>query len=271
MRTIFATIGILAVILGIVIWQFGFFSKQVNDITKKIDRATAVQRAETMIAKTKRQADSLQQRSREMKIKARTMELGVEREQEELKRFEFAVKQMAQTIKTAGLPKPSEIGMLTEEQKQTKIVFAGKEGSAMDAYNQLAKWQGEYEQKKSVLEAKRKLIANQIEVANKMLEKQKELYAAIEKIQVQLSKLETEREIAAINKELAELGATAEGVNVGDIGKILDTIQDEIDELTASAEVINEEAGKPAAGDVYTMPAISPETDGTNALDALWD
>lgn len=141
----------------------------------------------------------------------------------------------------------------------------------MDAYNQLAKWQGEYEQKKSVLEAKRKLIANQIEVANKMLEKQKELYAAIEKIQVQLSKLETEREIAAINKELAELGATAEGVNVGDIGKILDTIQDEIDELTASAEVINEEAGKPAAGDVYTMPEISPETDGANALDALWD
>ena len=271
MRTIFATIGILAVILCIVIWQFGFFSKQVSDITKKIDRATAVQRAEGMIAKTKSQADSLQERSREMKIKARTMEIGVEREQEDLNKTEFAVKQLAQTIKTAGLPRPSEIGTLTDEQKQTKIVFAGNEGTAMDAYNQLGKWQAEYEQKKSVLDAKRKLIANQNEVAAKMLEKQKELYAAIEKIQVQLSKLETEREIAAINKELAELGATAEGVNVGDIGKVLDTIQEEIDELTASAEVINEESAKPKGGDVYTMPEMSSDSDGKNPLDALWD
>lgn len=271
MKTIFATIGILALILGIVIWQFGFFSKQVNDITKRIDRATAAARAEAMIEKAKNQADSLQQRSREMKIKARTMEIGVAREQEDLNKTEFAVKQLAQTIKAAGLPRPSEIGTLTDEQKQTKIVFAGKEGTAMDAYNQLAKWQAEYEQKKSVLDAKRKLIANQNGVAVKMLEKQKVLYTAIEKIQVQLSKLETEREIAAINKELTELGATAEGVNVGEIGKVLDTIQEEIDELSATSEVINEETAKPKEGDVYSMPEMTTDSDGKNALDTLWD
>ncbi len=271
MRSIFATIGILAVILLIIIWQYGFFSKQVNEIKQKIDRATAVDRAEAMIENTKKQADSLQERSRAMKIKARSTELGVEREEDDLSKTEFAVKQLAQTIKSAGLPKPSEIGTLTDEQKKMKIVFAGNEGTAMDAYNQLGKWQAEYQQKKSVLDAKRKLIATQNEIADKMLDKQKEMYAAIDKIKVQLQQLEAGREIAAINKEMAELGATVDGVSVGDIGKVLDTIQGEIDELNASTEVISAEAGKPAGGDVFTKPEMKTEADGTNPLDTLWE
>lgn len=271
MKLFFAAMATLAVVLTLFLGQFGIFSKQINGITQKIDRATAVSRAEAMIAKSKRQADSLRQRSREMRIRARTMELSVEREQDELKRIEFAVKQLVQTIKSAGLPKPSELGTLTEEQKEMEIVFAGKHGTALDAYNQLGKWQSEYERKKSVLEAKRKLIASQNEVAENMLEKQKALYGAIEKIEVQLSKLETEREIAAINRELAELGAAAEGVNVGEIGRILDQIQVEIDELNSATEVVNAEAGKPTDGDLYSMPEISPETDSTNVLDAMWD
>ncbi|MBR0237026.1 MAG: hypothetical protein IJQ39_02935 [Thermoguttaceae bacterium] len=271
MKNIFVAIGILAVILFIAVWQFGFFYNQVKDITTKIDRATAVDRATMMIEKAKRQADSLQERSREMKIKARTMELGVEREQESLAKVEFAVKQLAQTLKTAGLPKPSELGTLTDEQKQTKIVFGGNEGTAMDAYNQLGKWKAEYTHKKAVLDAKRNLIANQNAAADSMLNKQKELYMVIDKIKIQLDKLETEREIAAINKEMAELGATAEGVNVGDIGKILDTIQDEIDHLNATAEVDNKEAGKPTNGDVYEIPEIAPSSDNANSLDSYWD
>ena len=104
-----------------------------------------------------------------------------------------------------------------------------------------------------------------------MLSKQKELYTVIEKINVQLRKLETEREIAAINKEMAKLGATAEGVNIGDIGKVLDTIQEEIDELNATTEVYNEEAGKPTGGNVFSKPDLTPAADGSNTLDALWD
>lgn len=271
MKFFLTSIVTLTVVLALLIGQFGLFGKQVNDITQKIDRATAVSRAEAMIAKWKNQADSLQQRSREMKIKARTIELGVEREEEELKKTEFAIRQLAHTIKQAGLPKPSEIGSLTDEEKQTKILFAGKEGTAMDGYNQLRLWQSEYERKKSVLDAKRKLITNQNEVADTMLVKQAEQYAAIEKMQTQLRKLETEREIMAINKELAELGAAAQGVNVGNMGKILDTIQTEIDEMSAAMDVIDKEAGKPTGGEVFSKPEIAPETDSTSSLDVLWE
>lgn len=249
MRSIFATIGILAVILLIIIWQYGFFSKQVNEIKQKIDRATAVQRAESMIEDTKKKADSLQVRSRELKTKARATELGVEREEDDLSKTESAVKQLAQTIKSAGLPtleKLSEIETLTDEQKKMKIVFAGNEGTAIDAYKLLGKWQAEYQQKKSVLDAKRKLIATQNEIADKMLDKQKEMYAAIDKIKVQLQQLEAGREIAAINKEMEELRGTVNGVSVGDIGKVFDIIQKEIDYLNASTETIRDETAKSA-------------------------
>ena len=271
MKSFFATIGILAVILVIVIWQYGFFDKQVKDVTTKIDRATAVSRAEAMIEKTKSQADSLQDRSRELKIKARAMELGVERDEENLAKVELAVKQLAQTLKTAGLPKPSELGTLTDEQKQTKILFAGREGTAMDAYNQIAKWNAEYLQKKAVLDAKRNLIARQNVAADSMISKQGELYAVIEKIKIQLANLETEREIARINAEMAELGAAEAGVNMGEIGKTLDVIQREIDELNARSDIANSEAGKPTSGDVYVIPDLAPTAEGNSALDALWD
>lgn len=271
MRSIFATIGILACILLLVVWQFGFFNKQVNDAVKKIDRATAVQRAEGMIQKTKSQADALQERSREMKIKARTLELGVERAEEDLSKTEFAMKTLAQAIKTAGLPKPSEMGTLTDEQKQAKINFAGREGTATDAYSQLSKWNTEYMQKKSVLDAKRKLIAAQNEIADKMIEKQKEMYAAIEKIKVQLAQLEAGREIAEINKQMAELGAAVDGVNVGDIGKVLDTIQSEIDELNATTEVVSAETSRPSGGNnPFDIKDITT-TNEDASLDALWE
>lgn len=271
MKNIFATIGILAVILGIIIWQFGFFNKQVNDISQRIERATAVSRAESIIAKAKSQANSLKVRSRNMKIAARTMERSVEREQKTLARTKFAVEQLAQAIKTAGLPKPSEIGALTEEQQQKKIVFGGKEGSAMEAYNQLFKWQEEYEQKNSLLDKKRELIAKRYEVAQQMLVKQKKLYSEIEKIEVQLLKLETEREIAEINVQMAKLSSLVEDVNMSEIDKNFETVQEEIDELNATAEVIREEADTPINGDVFSMPEIPSDSGGSNSLDALWD
>ena len=271
MRFIWTTIGILAVILVIAVWQFGFFHSQVKDISTKIDRATAVDRANAMIDNTQSQADSLKDRSRQLLTDARKTELSVERDEEKLVRLELAFKQLAQTLKTAGLPCPSKMGTLTDEQKQTKIVFAGREGSALDAYNQIAKWNSEFLQKKAILDAKRNLIERQRAAADSMIVKQGELYAVIEKIKIQLAKLETEREIARINAQMAELGATEAGVNIGELGKFLDVIQDEIDGLNAETDIANAEAGKPTSGDVYSIPDVASTAEGNDALDLLWN
>lgn len=271
MKTIFTTIGLLAVIILVSVWQYGFFNKQMNNAMKKLDRATAVQRAEKMIRDTQAKADGMNDRSRELKIEARSMEIGLERQQEDLAKSESAYKQMAAALKAAGLPKPSEMGTLTDEQKKTPIVFAGKSGTAADAYRQVAKWKAEYDQKKSVLDSKRKLVDARNKIANQMLDKQKEMYAYIEKIQTQLAQLDTQREVAEINKELAELGATVEGVNSGDLGKTLDTIQAEIDELNATTEVTNAEADKPTSGDTWSKDDVNNSGNPDTSLDALWD
>lgn len=271
MRATILTVGILAVILGVVGWEFGFFHKDVKGVMTQLDRATAVDRAEAMLDKTCSQADSLEARSRETKVKARVLELEANREEENLNKTRFAIEQLAQTIKAAGLPKPSEVGTLTDEQKKVRIVFVGKEGAALDAYNQLAKWQAEYEQKKEVLDAKRSLIVKLNERADLMISRQGELYAVIEKIKLQLANLETGRTLAAIDAEMAELGATVEGANVGDIGKVLDTIQGEIDELNSRADVANAEIGKPTRGDVFSKPEVSAGSNVVSSLDALWD
>ena len=52
-KNILATLGILAVVVGIAVWQFGFLSEQTAEMSKKVDRATAAARANKAIAETK--------------------------------------------------------------------------------------------------------------------------------------------------------------------------------------------------------------------------
>lgn len=271
MKSFFATVGVLAVILGVVVWNYGFFYTEIKNGMTQLDRASAVSRAEAMLDKTQQQADSMGKKEHEMKVKACTLRYEADREAKRLDRTQLACEQLANTIKAAGLPKPSEIGSLTDDQKQTRIVFAGKEGTALDAYNQLVKWHAEFEQKKEVLDAKRNLIAKLNERADQMVSKQGELYAIIEKLKLQLIRLQADRDTARLNAEMAELGATVEGVNVGEIGKILDTIQGEIDTYNAQADVANAEIGKQTNGDVFSKPEISSASNSVSYLDALWD
>ena len=52
-KNILATLGILAVVAGIAVWQFGFLSDQAAQMSKKVDRATAAARASKAISETK--------------------------------------------------------------------------------------------------------------------------------------------------------------------------------------------------------------------------
>lgn len=271
MKSFFAAVGILAVILGVVVWNYGFFYTEIKSGMIQLDRATAVDRAEAMLDKTCSQVDSLKEKSYQLKVKARVLELEANREEENLNKTKIAMEQLAQTIKAAGLAKPSEVGTLSDEQKQTKIVFAGKEGTALDAYNQLVKWHAEFEAKREVLEAKRSLIAKLNEQADQMVRKQGELYAIIEKLKLKLIQLQADCDIAKTNAKTAEMGATEVGVNVGDIGKVLDTIQGEIDEWNSRTDVANAEIGKATNGDVFSKPDVSSVSNSVSSLDSLFD
>lgn len=268
---VFVAIGILVVVVGVVAWNYGLFYKDIKGVITQIDRASAVGRAEKLIDTSHREAESLGKKSYDTRVRKGILELEADREEEKLNKTKFALEQLAQTIKAAGLPKPSDVGTLTDEQKKIKITFGSREASALSAYNQLARWQTEYEQKKAVLDAKRELIVKLNERADQMISKQSELFAIIEKLKLQLTRLQADREIAKINAEIAEMGATVEGVNVGEIGKVLDTLEGEIIELTSIARVADEEAGKLSNGDVFSKPEVSSGTKAVNPLDTLWE
>ncbi|MDO4583364.1 MAG: hypothetical protein Q4D62_04595 [Planctomycetia bacterium] len=271
MKTTVKTIGILGVLVIFVIWQYGFLQGMWDESMKRFERATAVSRAERMIEETRKNADALEERARQMKIEAQAMDLGIQRTQEASEKSLAAIKGLSRAIKEAGLPKPGESQKLTAEQKQVRVVLGSKEGTADEAYRTLTKWTTDYCRKKKVLDARQKLVEARREVAEKIIASQSEMYEKVELIKTRLAELETGREIAAIHAELSKLGANAEGVNVGNLGKVLDTLQEEIDELNATAMVIQGET-QVAQETPFSQEDVFPMANEETAfLETIWE
>lgn len=269
-KGILATVGLLAIIGGVVVWQYNFFSSQTNKIKTDIDRATAVSRAERMISETKAKASGLDEQARKYQIDARTLELAVEREEKNLSVTREAMKSLAQTAKKAGLPKASEQDKMTSEQKKLTLSLGGKSISATDVYPTLARWQAELKHKETISGQKRKMVERMRAVAGQLLEKKTEMDSVINKLEGQLKELEMSRELAKVNMELSKMEANVEGIYSGDYGKVLDTIQQEIDELSATSEVYKDETVQKKEvlnpSDIVT-PAVRSDS---SVLDDLW-
>ena len=58
-RSLLALMGLLAVLGGVGIWQFGFFSGQIEEVSQRIERETAKARAEAMIRDLERKTEEL--------------------------------------------------------------------------------------------------------------------------------------------------------------------------------------------------------------------
>lgn len=98
--------GLLALVGALGIWQFGFFS----DVREHIERETAVTRAQAIVRNMEERARGLTDRTRELRIDARTREKAVEREAEQSSKTTQAITTLAKVAQDAGLPKPSEAG-----------------------------------------------------------------------------------------------------------------------------------------------------------------
>jgi uncharacterized small protein (DUF1192 family) len=83
-----------------------------------------------------------------------------------------------------------------------------------------------------------------------------------------LKELETAKDLAAANAELAAMEANVEGVDVGELGDALDVLQEEIDELNAQTNVYQDETNDRATA-LQPTDVLEPVSDEAE-LDALW-
>lgn len=267
-KSVLATLGILAVVVGIAVWQFGFLSDQAAQMSKKVDRATAAARASKAISETKANIGRLDEQARGYRVDARTLELAWEREQEAVAKLEAAMKALATAAKEAGLPSPSERDALTEQQKKIGLTFGGKTVSAAEVYSTLDRWNADLKQKQSIAEQKKTTFERLRGVAEQMAKKKSEMELTVAKLEGRLKELETAKDLAAVNAELASMEANVEGVDVGELGAALDVLQEEIDELNAQTNVYQDETNERSAA-LQPTDVLEPVSDEAE-LDALW-
>lgn len=267
-KSILATLGILAVVVGIAVWQFGFLSDQAAQMSKKVDRATAAARANKAISETKAKIGRLDEQARGYRVDARTLELAWEREQEAIAKLEAAMKALATAAKEAGLPSPSERDALTDEQKKIGLKFGGKTVSADEVYSTLDRWNVDLKQKRSIAEQKKTTFDRTRAVAEQLAKKKGEMELTVAKLEGRLKELETAKDLAAVNAELASMEANVEGVDVGELGAALDVLQEEIDELNAQTNVYQDETNERSAA-LQPTDVLEPVSDEAE-LDALW-
>ena len=95
LRNVLTFFGLLTLVIGLVIWQFGFFSRKVAEITTQVERETAVARAESKIRDTERRAAELHEKARALRIEARAKELAVARDAEQAAKTRQAMTALA--------------------------------------------------------------------------------------------------------------------------------------------------------------------------------
>jgi chromosome segregation ATPase len=268
-RSVFALVGLTALLIGLAIWQFGFFSAKVQQVTTQIERETAVARAESMIRDTERRADDLSQKAQKLRVEARAKEIAASREVENLDKTRAATAALATAAREAGLPKPS---VAQEEHRKQTLAFAGRTLTGEEVYRTLDRWQGEWNRGDGKRQVTEKIITRMRTAADQLEAKQQRLATSINDVRGKLEDLQMQRDLARVEKELSELGASVRGEFAGDVGQALQTLQKEIDELQATTDVVGSTAGENAPltpDEVLTGPA--QKATGRQQLDALWD
>ncbi len=268
-RSILAMVGLLALLTGLAVWQFGFFSKKVQEVSLQIERETAVARAEGMIRDTERQAAELTEKARKLRIEARAREIAVERGAEQVEKTRLATAALAKAAREAGLPKPTEAG--PDDLKKT-FTFAGRTLTGAELYQTLERWQTDVQRDERKVSVNAKITDRFRAAADQLEAKQGKMVAAVTDVRAKLEELNMQRDLAQVEKDLAELGANLRGDFAGDLGQAMNTLQKEIDELQATSEVIGKEPDQgPALTPDDVLAGQQAEVSVRQQLDALWD
>lgn len=264
-KNILALCGLVALVGALGIWQFGFFS----NVKEHIERETAVTRAQAVVRNMEERAGSLTDRARELRIDARAREKALQREETQTAKTERAIVALAQAARDAGLPKPSAAG--PDDLKKT-LAFAGRTISAVEVYGTLERWQSDVRTSQDRLKVTRGMIDRIRSTADQLEQKQTQYVAQVQNTRATLERLEMQRDLAALDKELAELGASASGNPAGELKGILETLQKQIDEYEATSEVLSAEpaADQPLTPDEVLAGQVE-EVTVRQELDALWE
>jgi len=264
-KNMFAFVGLLALVGGIGVWQFGYFT----EVKETIERETAISRAATIVKQMEDRAASLTERARELRIRARSQEKEVERDIQQADKTKRAIGTLASAAKDAGLPKPSQA---QAEDRSKTIAFAGRTLTAAEVYDTLEKWQSEVRTAVERLKVPRKMIEKMRSTADQLEQKQSQFLAQIDSTRSTLQQLEMQRDLAELDKELAELGASAAGNPAGELQGVLETLQKQIDEYEATSEVLSAETTSegPLTPDEVLAGQVT-EVSVRSELDALWD
>jgi chromosome segregation ATPase len=108
--------------------------------------------------------------------------------------------------------------------------------------------------------------------ADQLEQKQSQFASQVQATRATLERLEMQRDLAALDKELAELGASASGNPAGELKDVLETLQKQIDEFESTSEVLGAEqvAGQPLTPEDVLAGADSGST-VRKELDSLWE
>ncbi|MBQ9874566.1 MAG: hypothetical protein IJM30_08880 [Thermoguttaceae bacterium] len=262
-------IGIVAIVGAIAVWQFGFFSQKAGEIKTQVERATASARVDKAIADLRANIAGLDEKARSYRVEARKLELSWERERALADKTKEAMRKLSAAMKSAGLPKPSERDSLTEEQGNLTFQFNGKSITACEAYPLLDQWLADVQAKEKVASEKKSAIDRMRAVAERVLEKKEAMTLELAKMETRVKELESARDLSKLDAELATMEASVEGVDVGESGKAMAILQDEIDELNAIADSYQEEAQTKA--ELNPADVLAEQTSPNEELDGLWN
>jgi len=268
-KTILAIIGGVAVVAIIGVCQFGFFSDKAKEVAKEVERATASARVDKSINDLKDEIAGLDAKARQYRVDARAYELALEREQAEIDKTKSAAKELCAAAKAAGLPKSSESDALTEEQAAVRLTIGVKSLTGREVYSTLERWATDLKQREAIVAQKKQTIDGMRAVVQKIEEKKGETTLQLAKMQTRVKELESAKDLAKLNAELAEMEASVAGIAAGKSGEAMNTMQEEIDELTATAESYREET---QAKESELSPSDVLEPSDVNAsLDEFWN
>ena len=269
MKSVLAAVGLVAIVGGIAVWQFGFFSEKTREIKTQMERATASARVEKSISDLKRDISELDEKARSYNVKARKLEYAWERDQEQVDQIKEAIDKLCASAKEQGLPKPSESLQLTDEQKAVSLSFNGKTIEGAEVYSILEKWVDSLKLKEKTANEKKETIDRMREVSAQIVEKKDQMALELAKMEARVSELEGAKDLAEINAELATMEADVKGIAAGKSGTALATIQDQIDELNAIADSYEEEA-QAKDDELNPSDVVSPENYSAE-LDSYWN
>ncbi len=271
LKSVIAASAVLAALYGTGVVRLDRMFDRARALRKQVDRQTAVARAERMIEDMTNRAAALTGQARNLRIEARTREKALERERERLRRKKEAVLLLAQAARSHGLRKPSQ---QQEKDLGKLVVFGGRQLSGREVYRLLRRWQADVTRLESEVALGEQMIERMRDTAEKLENKRVEWERRIHETAALVERLSAQRDLARINKEIAELGATVDGNPAGELEETVKLLQREIDEYEATAEVLADES--PAVLDRAADRLTSETTDVAkfdveSALDRYWD